>query len=107
MSKKFISDKIETYKEEIQSEYNGEPDVIIVKPATVNKMTLEEFASKYEGNTLSIYFRNFEQKGFVRLISTDKHSLFPLKTRQDIVFDIEPIENGLITIDLNQYRWKK
>ena len=39
MSKKFISDKIETYKEEIQSEYNGEPDVIIVKPTTVTQVS--------------------------------------------------------------------
>ena len=68
-------------------------------------MTLEEFAKKYEGDSVSILYKDGVQRGFVRITSTDKHSLFPLSTDQNILFDIEnPPETGLVCFELKNYR---
>ena len=74
-----------------------------IKPLLQN-LTIKEFANAFEGNTLSILYKDNKQVGFIRLTSTDKHSLFPLRTIQNIVFDVDHPENGLIIFDLNEYR---
>lgn len=67
-------------------------------------LTVEEFANKFEGDFLSIYYKNGEQVGFVRTSSNEKISMFPLQTFQNILFDVEHPENGLISFNLNDYR---
>ena len=67
-------------------------------------LTVEEFANMFEGDTLSIYYKNGLQVGFVRLSSNNKHSLFPLRTFQNIMFDVEHPDNGIISFDLNSLR---
>lgn len=67
-------------------------------------LTVEEFANMFEGDTLSIYYKDGLQVGFVRLSSNDKHSLFPLRTFQNIIFDVEHPDNGIISFDLNSLR---
>lgn len=67
-------------------------------------LTIEEFANKFEGDILSIYYKNNEQVGFVRLSSDEKRSMFPLRTFQNILFNVEHPENGLISFNLNEFR---
>ena len=67
-------------------------------------LTVEEFANMFEGDTLSIYYKDGKQVGFVRLSSNEKHSLFPLRTFQNIMFDVEHPDNGIISFDLNSLR---
>jgi len=79
--------------------------LLIKKDTSKVYMTLEEFAKTYEGDTLSILYKDGVQRGFVRLTSTDKHSLFPLSTDQNIILEIEnPPETGLVCFELKNYR---
>lgn len=67
-------------------------------------MSISDFANKFDGHTLAIYYKDNIQVGFVRLTSTEKHSLFPLRTIQNIIFDIEHPEQGLLTFKLDEFR---
>lgn len=68
--------------------------------------TVEEFAQTTEGHTLSILYRNGEQRGYCILTQTDVHNSCPiLRTDQEIRFDIpdQPVD-GLVCYNLEQFR---
>lgn len=113
MKKEQLIQSIENYNyldliKEQYGKYNLSTDeVMLIDSIAVpyyQHLTVEEFANKFEGDTLSIYYKDGNQVGFVRLSSNDKHSLFPLKTFQNILFNVEHPDNGLISFDLREYR---
>lgn len=68
--------------------------------------TVQEFAKITEGHTLSILYKDGEQRGYCVLASTDKHSLYPISGQnQDIQFiiDDQPVE-GLVCYDLKPFQ---
>ena len=69
----------------------------------VIKMTLEEFAKKYEGDQLSILYRNGYQRGFVRTSDIGGRCT-PFSTNQDIILDVEHPDDGLVIFNLKDYR---
>lgn len=68
------------------------------------KTTIEQFANEYEGDTLSIYYKNNVQIGFARLSKDFKKQTILHRTMQNILFDIEHPAEGLIVFNLNEYR---
>lgn len=93
-----------------QEQYQGqlsEEEVIRlgwdVKQDFIHK-TIEQFANEYEGDTLSVYYRDGIQRGFVRLTSDLKKQTIVHKTMQNILFDVDHPDNGLLNFNLNEYR---
>ena len=67
--------------------------------------TVEEFAQTTEGHTLSILYRNGEQRGYCVLENDGKKDYPILKTDQSIEFDIpDQPTDGLVCYDLNQFK---
>mgnify|MGYP007037435156 CR=1 FL=1 len=68
--------------------------------------TVEEFAKTTEGHTLSILYKNGEQRGYVVLTSTDRHSMFPISGQnQDIQLIIDtPPADGVVCFDLKPFQ---
>ena len=97
---------MELQKEQYQGQLSEEEVIRLgwdVKPAFTHK-TIEEFAKEYEGDTLSIYYRDGVQRGFVRLSSDLQKQTVVHKTMQSIIFDIDHPDDGLVDFDLNEYR---
>lgn len=78
-------------------------EAVLLKKETI-RMTVREFANKFEGDQLSILYRNGYQRGFIRTSDIDKRCV-PITTDQSIVFDIlDAPEDGLVCYNLNEYR---
>lgn len=107
-----IANAINNNKEELLKELNGDimdlsyeeqmlVDGNVVK--VINNMTLEDFAKKYSGNTLSVLYKDGEQSGFIRL--GGEHDREVLRSPQNIVFDVpNPPQEGIVNFNLNDFR---
>jgi hypothetical protein len=99
-------DYMELQQEQYQGQLSEEEIIRLgwdVKQAFTHK-TIEEFAKEYEGDSLSIYYRDGVQRGFVRLSSDLQKQTVVHKTMQSIIFDIDHPDDGLVDFNLNEYR---
>jgi hypothetical protein len=88
-------DYMELQNEQLVSSLSLEEEIL---------MTIEEFANAFGGDTLSIYYKDGQQIGFVRLGHDYRNTTLVLKTLQNITFNVQHPDNGLLNINLNEYR---
>lgn len=99
-------DSLELIKEQYNLKGLSTEEIILIEGEPgkyYQDMTIEEFAKNFEGETLTIYYKDNIQVGFVRLSYPDKRPEV-LRTFQNILFDVDHPENGTISFNLNQYR---
>lgn len=112
MANKLLTDILNQtdYKEIENEEYRSAlsiEEVILMNGLyipIVHHRTIEQFAKEFDGDTLSIYYKENKQVGFVRLSKGLQKSTEVHRTMQNIIFDVEHPENGLISFNLNEYR---
>lgn len=73
-------------------------------PTNFKKITVEEFAKEFEGDTLSILYKDGRQRGFVRLSKDYQSTTMVHTTVQNLLFDIEHPDDGLLVFNLEDYR---